>query len=50
MALEVLAGVTSEYLLNVGRTMRFLCDKYDTKMTAEVCIDLRLVVQLIDGH
>jgi transcriptional activator SPT7 len=36
VALDVLAGVTSEYLLNVGRTMRFLCDKYAQKMTPEV--------------
>lgn len=36
MALDVLASVTSEYLLNVGRTIRFLCDKYGNKMTAEV--------------
>jgi hypothetical protein len=36
VALDVLAGVTSEYLLNVGRTLRFLCDKYSNSMTAEV--------------
>lgn len=36
VALDVLAGVTSEYLLNVGRTIRFLCDKYSGTMTAEV--------------
>lgn len=36
VALNVLAGVTSEYLLNVGRTIRFLCDKYSSTMTAEV--------------
>ena len=28
MALDVLASVTAEYLQNVGRTIRFLCDKY----------------------
>ncbi|GLB37890.1 putative bromo domain containing protein [Lyophyllum shimeji] len=37
-ALEVLAGVTSEYLLNVGRTIRFLCDKYCNTMTPEEII------------
>ncbi|PSR71540.1 hypothetical protein PHLCEN_2v12591 [Hermanssonia centrifuga] len=35
VALDVLAGVTSDYLLNVGRTMRFMCDKYASKMTPE---------------
>ncbi|KDQ56329.1 hypothetical protein JAAARDRAFT_208033 [Jaapia argillacea MUCL 33604] len=38
VALDVLAGVTSEYLLNVGRTMRFLCDRYSRKMSAEEII------------
>ncbi|KAI0941499.1 hypothetical protein AcW1_003374 [Taiwanofungus camphoratus] len=38
VALDVLAGVTSEYLLNVGRTIRFLCDKYAKKMTPEEII------------
>ncbi|KAG5635234.1 hypothetical protein H0H81_011966 [Sphagnurus paluster] len=37
-ALSVLAGVTSEYLLNVGRTIKFLCDKYSTTMTPEEII------------
>jgi hypothetical protein len=36
IALDVFAGVTSEYLFNVGRTFRFLCDKYSQKMTPEV--------------
>ena len=35
-ALDVFAGVATEYLLNVGRTMRFLCDKYSKKMSGEV--------------
>jgi transcriptional activator SPT7 len=35
-ALDVLTGVTAEYLLNVGRTIRFLCDKYSATMTPEV--------------
>lgn len=34
--LEVLTGVTSEFLLNVGRTLRFFCDKYAKTMTPEV--------------
>ncbi|EPQ55264.1 hypothetical protein GLOTRDRAFT_138865 [Gloeophyllum trabeum ATCC 11539] len=34
-ALDVLAGVTSEYFMNVGRTLRFLCDRYSGSMTAE---------------
>ncbi|RDB25280.1 hypothetical protein Hypma_007354 [Hypsizygus marmoreus] len=38
VALDVLASVTSEYLLNVGRTIRFLCDKYSTNMTPEEII------------
>ncbi|KAK0226915.1 hypothetical protein EDD85DRAFT_854061 [Armillaria nabsnona] len=37
-ALDVLAGVTSDYLLNVGRTIRFLSDKYSNTMTAEEII------------
>ncbi|TFY58631.1 hypothetical protein EVJ58_g6299 [Rhodofomes roseus] len=37
-ALDVLAGVASEYLQNVGRTIRFLCDKYAKKMTPEEII------------
>ena len=35
-ALDVLTGVAAEYLSNVGRTIRFLCDKYSTTMTPEV--------------
>ncbi|KAG1716473.1 hypothetical protein ID866_677 [Astraeus odoratus] len=37
-ALDVLTGVTSEFLFNVGRTMRFLCDKYAQTMTSEEII------------
>ena len=36
VALDVLAAVTSEYLLNVGRTIRFLSDKFGKTMTPEV--------------
>ncbi|KAJ6579927.1 hypothetical protein DFH09DRAFT_979251 [Mycena vulgaris] len=38
VALDVLASVTSEYLLNVGRTIRYLCDKYSQTMTPEEII------------
>ncbi len=44
VALDVLAGVTSDYLLNVGRTMRFMCDKYASKMTPEVIFSLNYCV------
>ncbi|KAG0701178.1 hypothetical protein DFH29DRAFT_990202 [Suillus ampliporus] len=37
-ALDVVVGVTSEYLLNVGRTLRFMCDKYAKSMTPEEII------------
>lgn len=36
VAMDVLAGVTSDYLFNVGRTIRYLSDKYGNKMSAEV--------------
>lgn len=35
-SLNVLTSVVSEYLQNVGRTIRFLCDRYSRTMTAEV--------------
>ncbi|RDX48606.1 hypothetical protein OH76DRAFT_1556909 [Lentinus brumalis] len=38
MALDVLSSVASEYLYNVGRTIRFLCDKHGNEMTAEEII------------
>ncbi|KAH9935133.1 uncharacterized protein BXZ73DRAFT_100523 [Epithele typhae] len=38
MALDVLSSVMAEYMHNVGRTMRFLCDKYGNQMTAEEII------------
>jgi transcriptional activator SPT7 len=37
-ALDVLTGVTSEYLLNVGRTIKLLSDKFANKMTPEEII------------
>lgn len=43
VALDVLAGVMSEYLSNVGRTIKYLCDKRPATMTAEVNI-IHLVV------
>lgn len=49
VALDVLAGVTADYLLNVGRTIRFLSDKYGQKMTPEVRkLSLILLVRLTD--
>ena len=39
MALDVLTGVASEYLLNVGRTIQFLSDKYGKKMSPEVGLE-----------
>ncbi|KAH9851132.1 hypothetical protein C2E23DRAFT_832648 [Lenzites betulinus] len=38
ISLDVLTSVTAEYLFNVGRTIRFMCDKYGNKMTAEEII------------
>ncbi|TFK71075.1 hypothetical protein BDN72DRAFT_487042 [Pluteus cervinus] len=38
MALDVLASVTTDYLYNVGRTLRFLSDKYAQTMTPEEII------------
>ncbi|KAI6168663.1 hypothetical protein EDD17DRAFT_1529032 [Pisolithus thermaeus] len=37
-ALDVLTGVASEFFLNLGRTLRFLCDKYAHTMTSEEII------------
>lgn len=37
-ALDVFTGVAEEYLFNVGRTLRFMCDKYSQQMTAEVSL------------
>lgn len=33
-----MAGVTSEFFLNVGRTIRFLADKHANRMSAEEII------------
>jgi transcriptional activator SPT7 len=45
---EHAGSVVGEYLLNVGRTMRFLQDKYVGVMTPEVRIDLRVSPFVID--
>lgn len=37
-ALDVLAGVTSEYLFNVGKTIKLVSEKFSNKMTAEVSV------------
>ncbi|KAJ3993971.1 SAGA complex protein, partial [Lentinula boryana] len=37
-ALDVLSGVASEYLLNVGRTIKFLSDKFARTMSSEEII------------
>jgi transcriptional activator SPT7 len=36
--MNVLSGVLSEYLMNVGRTARFLCDQFSDRMSAEEMI------------
>ncbi|KAF8176920.1 hypothetical protein BJ912DRAFT_986398 [Pholiota molesta] len=38
VALDVLADVTSQYLMNVGRTIKFLTDKFGKTMTPEEII------------
>ncbi|KAI9507752.1 hypothetical protein F5148DRAFT_1202423 [Russula earlei] len=38
LALDVLSGITVEYLSNVGRTFRFYLDKYSNMMTSEEII------------
>ncbi|KAF7368402.1 Programmed cell death protein 6 [Mycena venus] len=38
VTLDVLASVAFEYLLNIGRTIRYLCDKYSQTMTPEETI------------
>lgn len=37
MALNVLSGIAGEFLMNVGRTLRFYLDRYSGGMTPEVC-------------
>lgn len=38
VALDVLSSVASEYLFNVGRTIKFFSDKYARSMSPEVGI------------
>ncbi|KXN87079.1 Transcriptional activator spt7 [Leucoagaricus sp. SymC.cos] len=38
IALDVMSGVLSEYISNVGRTIKFMCDKYSGAMTPEEII------------
>ncbi|KAH8977282.1 hypothetical protein EDB86DRAFT_2838091 [Lactarius hatsudake] len=38
LALDVLTGITVEYLANVGRTFRFYLDRYSNTMTSEEII------------
>jgi len=38
LTLDVLSGITVEYLANVGRTFRFYLDKYSNTMTSEEII------------
>ncbi|KXN81596.1 Transcriptional activator spt7 [Leucoagaricus sp. SymC.cos] len=38
VALDVMSGVLSEYISNVGRTIKFMCDKYSGTMTPEEII------------
>ena len=44
LALDVLSGITVEYLANVGRTFRFYLDKYSNTMTSEVCNNFQLLL------
>ena len=50
--MAVLAGLTCEYLLNVGRTIRYLVDQYAESMTPEVsfCVDGGWVVGGVEPH
>ena len=36
MALEVLSQVAAEYIMNLGRTLRFYSDRYGSTMSDEV--------------
>ena len=49
-ALDVLTGVASEYLLNVGRTIQFLSDKYGNKMSPEVGIQYASLSSLVRSY
>ena len=46
-ALDVLAGVTSEYLLNVGRTVALLSDRFAHNMMPEVRVSSNIIIVLM---
>jgi len=50
IALDVLTGVASEYLLNVGRTIQFLSDKYANKMSAEVGLEYASLGSMVRSY
>jgi hypothetical protein len=49
-ALDVLTGVASDYLLNVGRTIQFLSDKCGNKMSAEVGLEYASLDSTVRSH
>ena len=49
-ALDVLTGVASEYLLNVGRTIQFLSDKCGNKMSPEVGIEYASLSSVVRSY
>jgi hypothetical protein len=46
-ALDVLAGVTSKYLLNVGWTVALLSDRFAHNMTPEVRVSSNIITVLM---
>lgn len=50
VALDVLSGIASEFLMGVGRTMRFYLDRYSGSMTSEVCYYLSLFFSLLENQ
>jgi len=36
VSLDVISGILAEYISNVGRTIKFMSDKYGGTMTPEV--------------
>ncbi|KAG6907341.1 hypothetical protein DXG01_009298 [Tephrocybe rancida] len=47
VTLDVLSSVASEYLLNVGRTIRYLSDKYSALMTPEVARPQEIILHTL---
>jgi hypothetical protein len=47
IALDMLTGVASEYLSNVGRTIQFMSDKYGKKMSPEVGLEYTTLGSII---